>query len=203
MKSRAGKGYVIFYLLFVSQCGYLRSTHCTHRFTLEELKACGVTSRYARTIGVAVDHRRRNHSDEGLAKNTLRLKEYLSKLILFPLKGGVKATKGAVAEASSEQLKAVTQNTHTQVLPLVKADSHEAPRDVSKDEKSRLIYNYLRAKSRDEKVMSLLGEKNQHKKWRNVSEWGDFKGFFTEAGIYQPSLGSLITDLRGAIPRLE
>eukprot|EP01061_Rhynchopus_euleeides_P003119 TRINITY_DN123_c0_g1_i1.p2 TRINITY_DN123_c0_g1~~TRINITY_DN123_c0_g1_i1.p2 ORF type:complete len:226 (+),score=99.41 TRINITY_DN123_c0_g1_i1:66-743(+) len=132
MKQRAGKG-----------------------FTLTELKAAGVSARYARTIGVSVDHRRRNHSEESLTKNTLRLKEYLSKLILFPLKGGMKATKGPVAEASSEQLKTVTQNTLPSILPVSKEDKHEAPRDVTADEKSRIIYNYLRAKSRDEKFVGI------------------------------------------------
>jgi len=41
---------------------------------------------YARTIGIAVDSRRRNKSVESLQVNIERLKEYRSKLILFPLK---------------------------------------------------------------------------------------------------------------------
>lgn len=41
---------------------------------------------YARTIGIAVDARRRNKSVESLQVNIERLKEYRSKLILFPLK---------------------------------------------------------------------------------------------------------------------
>ena len=39
---------------------------------------------FARTIGIAVDIRRRNKSVEGLQLNVQRLKEYMSKLILFP-----------------------------------------------------------------------------------------------------------------------
>jgi large subunit ribosomal protein L13e len=132
-------------------------------FSLQELKAAGVTASYARTIGVAVDHKRRNHSEEGLSRNTLRLKEYLSKLILFPLKGGKKATKqGPVAIASAEQLKAATQVTDKNVLPVVQAETHEAPRDLSKEEKTRQIYNYLRAKNRDEKFIGVrLARKNR------------------------------------------
>ena len=130
------------------------NTILTHSFTLTELKAAGVTAQYARTIGVAVDHRRRNHSEESLAKNTLRLKEYLSKLILFPLKGGVKPTKqGPVATATADQLKNVSQNTAPAILAYSsKPESHEAPRDLTKDEKTRKVYQFLRAKSRDEKV---------------------------------------------------
>ena len=134
-----------------------RNTTIRNRFTLTELKAAGVTAQYARTIGVAVDHRRRNHSEESLAKNTLRLKEYLSKLILFPLKGGVKPTKqGPVATATADQLKNVSQNTAPAILAYSsKPESHEAPRDLTKDEKTRKVYQFLRAKSRDEKVWSL------------------------------------------------
>merc|ERR1712098_787477 len=54
-------------------------------FTLEELKAAGLSKNYAQTIGIAVDHRRRNKSVESLQLNAQRLKEYKSKLILFPI----------------------------------------------------------------------------------------------------------------------
>merc|ERR1712115_595117 len=54
-------------------------------FTLEELKAAGLSKKDAQTIGIAVDHRRRNKSVESLQLNSQRLKEYKSKLILFPL----------------------------------------------------------------------------------------------------------------------
>lgn len=44
--------------------------------------------KYAKTIGIAVDHRRRNKSVESLQLNAQRLKLYKSKLILFPLNAG-------------------------------------------------------------------------------------------------------------------
>lgn len=53
-------------------------------FTLDELKAAGITARYARTIGIAVDHRRKNRSEESLALNKERLGQYLSKLQVLP-----------------------------------------------------------------------------------------------------------------------
>jgi len=53
-------------------------------FTLEECRAAGLSPKYARTIGIAVDHRRYNHSEESLERNVERLKEYLGKIILFP-----------------------------------------------------------------------------------------------------------------------
>ena len=61
------------------------------------------------TIGIAIDYRRRNRSVESLQLNVQRLKEYRSKLILFPKKASKpkqekkpeppKAASGASAKA--------------------------------------------------------------------------------------------------------
>lgn len=50
------------------------------------LQLAGINKRFARTIGISVDPRRRNKSTESLQANVQRLKEYRSKLILFPRK---------------------------------------------------------------------------------------------------------------------
>ncbi|RYG64399.1 hypothetical protein EON64_14085, partial [archaeon] len=50
-------------------------------FTLAELKEAGVTAPYARTVGIAVDGRRRSKSEESLQQNATRLKDYLSRLV--------------------------------------------------------------------------------------------------------------------------
>lgn len=55
-------------------------------FTLEEIKAAGLNKGLARSIGISVDHRRVDVSKEKLEMNINRLKNYLSKLILFPYK---------------------------------------------------------------------------------------------------------------------
>merc|ERR1711865_426883 len=52
-------------------------------FTLEELKAAKISAKYARTIGIAVDHRRVNKSEESLELNTNRLKTYLANLVIL------------------------------------------------------------------------------------------------------------------------
>ncbi|KHJ85068.1 ribosomal protein L13e [Oesophagostomum dentatum] len=65
---------------------YNRKVRLGRGFTLEELKAVGIGRHEARTIGIAVDYRRTNKSLEGLKANVERLKEYKSKLILFPKK---------------------------------------------------------------------------------------------------------------------
>ncbi|KAI8929160.1 ribosomal protein L13e [Entophlyctis helioformis] len=75
-------------------------------FSLEELKEAGVSRKVARTIGIAVDHRRRNRSVESLQANVERLAEYKSKLIVFPKKAN-KPKKGdadAAAVAGATQL---------------------------------------------------------------------------------------------------
>merc|ERR1712176_460324 len=82
-------------------------------FTLEELKQAGLSKKYAQTIGIAVDHRRRNQSVESLQLNAQRLKEYKSKLILFPI-NSKKARKG---DSSPEELSKAVQLAG-EVLPV-------------------------------------------------------------------------------------
>ena len=53
-------------------------------FTLQELSAAKISRQFARTIGIAVDHRRQDTSEEALQSNVQRLESYKSKLILFP-----------------------------------------------------------------------------------------------------------------------
>ena len=67
-------------------------------FTFAELKEAGIQKKEARSIGIAVDHRRRNRSTESLQMNAQRLKEYKSKLIVFPRKRG-KPKAGDAEEA--------------------------------------------------------------------------------------------------------
>ena len=47
-------------------------------------QAAGIPKKLAPTIGIAVDHRRRNRSLEGLQTNVQRLKTYKAKLVVFP-----------------------------------------------------------------------------------------------------------------------
>ncbi|KAH0515489.1 60S ribosomal protein L13 [Microtus ochrogaster] len=94
-------------------------------FSLEELRVAGIQKKVARTIGISVDPRRRNKSTESLLANMQRLKEYRSKLILFPRKPSA-PKKG---DSSAEELKLATQLTGT-VMPI---------RNVYKKEKARVI----------------------------------------------------------------
>ncbi|KAI0173039.1 60S ribosomal protein L13 [Hypoxylon sp. FL1284] len=66
---------------------YNRRVRAGRGFTLAELKEAGIPRLVAPTIGIAVDHRRQNLSEESFAANVARLKAYQSRLIVFPRKG--------------------------------------------------------------------------------------------------------------------
>lgn len=53
-------------------------------FTLTELKQAGIHKKEARGLGIKVDYRRRNLSEEGLKTNVDRLKDYKARIIVFP-----------------------------------------------------------------------------------------------------------------------
>uniref|UniRef100_A0A6N2LKC7 60S ribosomal protein L13 n=1 Tax=Salix viminalis TaxID=40686 RepID=A0A6N2LKC7_SALVM len=74
-------------------------------FSLEELKAAGIPKKLAPTIGIAVDHRRRNRSLEGLQTNIQRLKTYKAKLVVFPRH----ARKLKAGDSAPEELATATQ----------------------------------------------------------------------------------------------
>ncbi|GJY74001.1 60S ribosomal protein L13-1-like protein [Tanacetum coccineum] len=69
-------------------------------FSLEELKAAGIPKKLAPTIGIAVDHRRRNRSLEGLQANVQRLKTFKAKLVIFPRRA--RKTKTALLVLAQE-----------------------------------------------------------------------------------------------------
>lgn len=70
-------------------------------FSLIELKEAGLNAAFAKTVGIAVDHRRRNISRDELDVNAKRLKAYLSKLVLFPRSAG-KPRNGVVKDSTNE-----------------------------------------------------------------------------------------------------
>jgi large subunit ribosomal protein L13e len=110
------------------------------------LKAAGLTARYARTVGIAVDARRTNKSAESLNANVARLEEYKSKLIVFPKKRLSKVKNG---DSSAEECKAATQFKGT-VLPLAKASNEIVMGDIPSQEVS--AYTQMRVARMETKV---------------------------------------------------
>jgi ribosomal protein L13E len=72
---------------------YNRKVREGRGFTLAELKSAGIGKKEALGVGIVVDHRRRNLSEEGKKLNVDRLEAYKARLIVFPRKAG-KAKKG-------------------------------------------------------------------------------------------------------------
>jgi len=107
-------------------------------FTVEEIRAAGITPRYAATIGVSVDGRRKNISEESLKTNTERLKSYLSKLVLFPRSAKIVA-KG---EATLAEAKKATQIKALPGAPTKKATP--TSRKVAKADTEKSAYKFLK-----------------------------------------------------------
>lgn len=107
-------------------------------FTLAELKEAGIGKKEARGVGIVVDHRRRNLSEEGKKLNVERLNAYKTRLIVFPRKAG-KPKKG---DSSAEDLKAVTTRA---ALALPAAFTHEAPRKITDEERKSEAFLTLRS----------------------------------------------------------
>jgi len=85
---------------------YNRRVRAGRGFTLAELKEAGIPRRFAVTIGIAVDGRRQNLSEESLAANVERLKAYKERVIVFPRrsnapkKGDTKADPASIEKAN-------------------------------------------------------------------------------------------------------
>jgi len=62
-------------------------------FTLAEIRSVGLGVQFAKSVGITVDHRRKNRSQEGFDANKVRLTNYLSKLVLYPKTEGKYVTK--------------------------------------------------------------------------------------------------------------
>ena len=80
------------------------------------MQAAGIPAKVAAPIGISVDHRRKNRSEEGMAVNVDRLKEYKAKLVVFPRKDN----KPKAGDSSTAECAAATQFVGT-VMPCTKA----------------------------------------------------------------------------------
>ncbi|KAJ1794801.1 60S ribosomal protein L13 [Coemansia sp. RSA 2399] len=116
---------------------YNRKVRVGRGFTLEELKAAGLSAKHAATVGIAVDYRRRNRSEESLVRNVERLKAYQAKLIVLP----VSAKKRTAADV--EAYKNATQVSGQPIAVSAEVES-EAPRAVTAEEKKSKAYITLR-----------------------------------------------------------
>merc|ERR1719215_2547340 len=133
-------------------------------FTLEELKEAKIPAKLAPTIGIAVDHRRRNRCTESLQANVNRLKLYKSKLLIFPKKSGKKGVKKGDTPKSKLQnfpkksgkkgvkkgdtpkseLQTVAQNTLKEIIPIEQPGLRVKARAITAAEKESSAYKTLK-----------------------------------------------------------
>ncbi|KAJ6799554.1 60S ribosomal protein L13-1-like isoform X1 [Iris pallida] len=107
-------------------------------FTLEELKMAGIPKKWAPTVGISVDHRRKNRSLEGLQANVQRLKEYKSKLVIFPRRSG----KIKSGDSSAEELTSATQVQ--EYMPITREKPTVSVVKVTEEMKAFRAYQKLR-----------------------------------------------------------
>lgn len=115
---------------------------CGRGFTLEELRAAKISPKLAPTIGIAVDHRRRNRSEESLEANVARLKEYMSRLVVFPRK---RSRPRNGDEVDPSILAQATQLKDKEIIPIQKRSSVlVGARAITSKERDFQAYRELR-----------------------------------------------------------
>jgi len=118
-------------------------------FTLEELRAAKINKKAARGLGVAVDHRRKNRSEEGFTLNVNRLKLYQSRLVLFPRNPTSKRVKKG--DSTTEELALAKQVTDKHTLPLIVSTPRAKARKITTAERDDKVVAKLRKALTDSK----------------------------------------------------
>lgn len=126
---------------------YNRRVRAGKGFSLAELKEAGIAAKLAPTIGIAVDHRRRNKSLEGLQANVQRLKAYKAQLVLFPRK----AKSPKAGDASAEEVAAATQHKGY-VMPIKTVHPEVEMVKITKEMQEASAYATLRKARSDARL---------------------------------------------------
>lgn len=127
---------------------YNRKVRAGRGFTLAEVKAAGLTAAYARTIGIAVDHRRQNRSTEIFELNVQRLKEYQSKIIVFPRNGKAPEAEQVLSAAAAFPISQPVTDVETRAVE----DNGESASRTLRLARSDKKYHGVREKRAKEKA---------------------------------------------------
>jgi large subunit ribosomal protein L13e len=111
-------------------------------FTLLELKTAGILKQEALGVGIAVDYRRRNKSNESLMLNVNRLKAYKARLVKFPRKKG---------QEWDDDMRSAVQATDPNVLPLPSDKNDTEVRAITAEDKAP-VYAKLRVERMNARV---------------------------------------------------
>jgi len=134
-------------------------------FSLQELAKAKITPDFARTVGIAVDHRRHDLSEEALQLNVQRLEKYRSNLVLFPRRAD-KPKKGPIADSTADKLAAtVSQDISKHVFAKPSFKVRQAPQKITKEQKDAKIFRKIRQLSVNAKYQG-----RREKKAKEVAE---------------------------------
>merc|ERR1712137_529029 len=142
---------------------YNRKVRFGRGFTLDELKAAGLGAKQAQSIGIAVDHRRKNRSEESLQANVQRLKTYKANLVVFPRR--TKKTKSGDASAEDISKAVALQGA---VQPLVKPSPRQ--KAVKVDPKGASAYAQMRIARSDAKYVGVREKRAKEKEEKAKAE---------------------------------
>merc|ERR1711990_894543 len=152
-------------LVFANTKKYGSKTKFGRGFSLAELAEAKLSQAFARSVGIAVDHRRHNRNAETMAQNVERLNNYKSKMILFPVRAD-HPKKGEIADSSADQLKSASQNASQAVVSLKRSTPRCKPEALTQEMRDARVYQKLRQerinkryRGKQEKAAKLAAEK--------------------------------------------
>jgi len=151
-------------------------------FTKAELKGAGISARAARGVGIAVDKRRRNMSEEAFTKNVSRLKHYKSRLVIFPRKPTKKTYKQGDTKEWKGAVVADNLHVHRQVEPVENKLPAFPQRKATKDEREAEVAKLLRKTLLDAKLWGRREKRRKDKEEAAKAPKREAVGDEAEAG---------------------
>jgi large subunit ribosomal protein L13e len=119
-------------------------------FTYDELKGAGIKRKEAQGVGIAIDHRRENKTEETYQANVARLKLYKSKLVVFPRNATSKRAKKG--DATKDELKKATQVSVANLFPIAQPVVRAKARKITEAERNANVARVIRTARLDEKL---------------------------------------------------
>ena len=142
-------------------------------FTFAELKEAQINRKQARGIGIAVDHRRENRSEEQFKENVARLKLYKSKLVVFPRRNTKRLRAG---DTPKDKRTGAAQVLTKQTLPIATPEQTVETRKITKEEKEAEVYKRVRKARVDLKLAGARQKRAADKLANAGAKKGDKKG---------------------------
>merc|ERR1711970_221322 len=138
-------------------------------FSLAEIKDAGIGKLEAKSLGIAVDHRRRNRSVEGKQANLQRLKEYKANLVVFP-RNGKKLKQGWKADSTSDETGVAQQVTTQFLMKPTKATHALEARKITPDEAGAYTTRVLKAAWNDARLCGFREKRTKEREEKAAQE---------------------------------